>query len=155
MKKLSMYVLLLAFLVVPSLAFGAIPEISATVLYQEPKEQSCTPSPCVGKPLNQLNHSTIYFELRDEGGVVLEQWTHQEPATSPQGGGDISYQLPTKVVSDQTRSLHVWVSASNPVGESVKSAPAVKTFPKIDLDVPGGALNLDVTITIKATVATP
>jgi hypothetical protein len=94
----------------------------------------------------------MYFEVRDVGGVVLDQWTHQFTATAPTGGGGVIYTLPPKVITEEAVVLMVWASATNNIGEGLKSVAASKPIPKIDLKVPDGVLNLDINISISVTV---
>ena len=127
----------------------SIANVDAVVTYTEPDKV------VGGASLKQLQHTTIYFEVRDVGGVVLDQWTHQEPATDPTGAGGITYTLPPKVVTPEADVLMVWASATNPIGESVKAGPMSTQIPKVDLAVPDGVLNLDITISITVTTPTP
>lgn len=139
---------LLTFLICPSLSWAqSVANVDAVVSYTEPDRV------VGGAALTQLQHTTIYFEVRDVGGVVLEQWTEKINATDPTGAGGIVYNLPPKQVTDEAVVLMVWVSASNPVGESAKSVAVSKAIPKIDLNLPDGVLDLNVTISIK--ISTP
>ncbi len=140
---------LLIFLIVPSLSWAqSVANVNATVTYTEPDRLQG------GGSLTQLEHTTMYFEVRDVGGVVLEQWTEKRVATAPTGGGGVIYSLPPRVVTSEAVLLMVWASATNPMGEGPKSAPASKQIPKIDLKVPDGILNLDITISIQVTTPT-
>ena len=123
----------------------SVANVDAVVSYTEPDRLQG------GGNLTQLEHTTIYFEVRDVGGVVLDPWTEKINATDPTGAGGIIYSLPPKQVTDEAVVLMVWVSASNPIGESPKSVVVSKQIPKVDLKVPDGILNLDVTISIKIT----
>jgi hypothetical protein len=124
----------------------AVANIDAVVTYTEPDRLQG------GGNLTQLTHTTMYFEVRDVGGVVLDQWTHQMVASDPTGGGGVIYTLPPKVITEEAVLLMVWASATNNIGEGPKSAAASKAIPKIDLKVPDGIMNLDINISISVTV---
>lgn len=125
----------------------AVVNVDATVTYTEPDRLQG------GGSLTQLQHTTMYFEVRDVGGVVLDQWTEKINASAPIGGGGIIYSLPPRMITSDADLLMVWASATNPMGEGPKSAPASRQIPKVDLNVPDGITNLDITISI--TVTTP
>jgi hypothetical protein len=100
-----------------------------------------------GEPLKSLEHTTIYFESRDEGGASLDQWTTTVPATASTGGGVIVH-TEDRAIDPSTETIWIWVSASNNVGESKKTDPVVKTPVIPEVDVPDRPFNLNVTVTV-------
>jgi len=143
--KILLSILFLALSVGPAWAARSV---DAIVEYTEPTTQACTPKPCTGDPINQLQHTTLYFEVRDGGGQVLDAWTVEQQATQPTGGGKVRYTLLPRDVSADSTVLMAWVSGSNPSGESLKTGPITKPIPLVDIGVPDRPIDLTITVNI-------
>ena len=149
MKKVVPFLILMLVCLGSNAWAQSVANVDAVVTYTEPNKV------IGGAALTQLQHTTIYFEVRDVGGVVLEQWTEEMTATAPTGGGDITYLLPPRVITPESNVFMVWASATNTIGESLKAGPFSTQIPKVDLVVPDGVLNLNITISIKVTTPVP
>jgi len=147
-KTKTTILMAMLFLVMTAMPVWAARSVDAIVEYTEPTTQSCTPKPCAGDPLNQLQHTTLYFEVRDIGDQVLDAWTEQQQATQPSGGGKVRYTLPPRAVSAESTVLYVWVSASNTSGESLKTGPIAKPIPLVDIKEPNRIIDLKITVNI-------
>jgi len=125
----------------PALAQTTTVTAELAVGYDEPT------TVVTGEPLKSLQHTTIFYETRDEGGASLDSWRTEKPATAQTGGGKIVH-TETRAINPQTKTVWVWASATNTVGESKKTDPIVKTPVIPEIDIPNRPFNLNIEITI-------
>ena len=142
MKKLLLgFSVVLVFVVWASFmpqAQAQTPQIQLTVDYNEPTKNADSNR----TPLTDLDYTTIFVEVYDEGGVVLGNMREVIVKAEDATGGNHIQEVIKIEPDDQAVEAKVWVSATDFSGNTSKNTqPITKPIVFVDVtapDVPTG-----------------
>lgn len=112
-----------------ALNITGVTSVNVTVTYKEPSTNAD------GSPLEDLVGTNVYYQI---GTVVTK--AIEVPATSPNGGGDITTEITVPVSDGEDKDVTVWATALDDGTPQNESEPSPFDTVNIDRQAPGAPL---------------